>query len=452
MQVTLENTGNLERRMTVVLDAAPIEEAFEQKLRDAARNVRLNGFRPGKTPLKEVRRRFGPSLRMDAAMESMESGFREALNRESLDLAGTPQFDVEAPRPNQPLTFTATFEVLPEIELGDLSQIRIERDEATVTDADVDAMIEKLRHDRRDWQPVERAAKEEDRVTFDLIPRGEERFDGAGLALVVGRPFVMPGVAEAAAGMAAGEAKRVQSEFPQFVADEALRGKAGEFDLTVKEVAEGIVPPLDEAFFAALGITEGGEERFRQEVRDDLESRLAAAIRGAARRQAVEALVNLHDFDAPKVLVEREAAAVRQRFPWLAEAGEEGASERAAAINRQAERRVRASLLVNAIVERQGLMADAAKVRTRIEEIARGFEHPEEVVNAYYSDDDLLAQLESATLEEQVVEHVLSVADVQTVTRSYREVMGGGPGTAPEAAAADALNPEPETPENPQSP
>lgn len=432
--------------MTVVLDAAPLEEVFEQKLREAARNVRLNGFRPGKTPLKEVRRRFGPSLRMDAAMASVESGFREALSQENLNPAGTPRFEVEPPQPNQPLTFTATFEVLPDIELGDLSQIRIEREEASVTEADVDAMIEKLRSDRRDWRPVERAAAEGDKVTFDLMPRGEEKFDGAGLALVVGRPFVMPGVADAAAGMAAGATKRVASEFPQFVADASLRGKAGEFELTVTEVAEGILPALDEAFFAALGIAEGGEERFRKEVRDDLESRLAAATRNAVRRQAVERIVNLHDFDAPRVLVEREAAALRQRFPWLAEAGEEGASEREAAIARQAERRVRASLLVNAIVERQGLMADAAKVRERVEEIARGFEHPEEVVNAYYRDDDLLAQVESATLEEQVVEHVLSVADVQTVARSYQEVMDGRPGTAPDAPAAPT--PEPETPEN----
>ena len=441
MQITVESTGGLERKMTVVLDGAPIEREFERQLREKARSARLKGFRPGKAPLKEVRRRFGQSLLMDVAVASMKSSFRDAVQQEELQLANAPNFEIDAPLPKPNFTFSATFEVLPEIELGDLSRVRIERPQATVTDADVDAMIETLRAARRQWRPVQRPAQAGDRVTFDLLPSGGEAFDGAGLSLIVDQPFAMPGVAEAVAGTAVGETRRVASKFPEFAADAALRGQEAEFDLTVKEVAQGSLPPLDDAFFAALGVAEGGEERFRQEVRDDLEARLAAAIRAEVRRQALEQIVELHEFDAPRSLIEREIATMGQSLSQqlgarIAAPGD--APELDAALRREAERRVRCGLLLSAIIQRQGLQPDADKVRERVEEIARGYAQPERVAQACYADAKLIGQVESAALEEQAIEHVLDAADVQNVARSCQEVIGGQPPRRGEGADAGA--------------
>lgn len=424
MQVTVESTGALGRRMTVVLPAPPIEEAFEQKLAERARSVRMNGFRPGKTPIKEVRRRFGKALRMETAMASMEAGFHEALREQALNLASTPAFEMGELKANADLEFTATFEVFPEITLADFSQVRVERPAAVVTDADVDDMVETLRANHQTWHPVERPAQKGDRVTADLVPCVNAEFKGDDIVFMVEEAFPMPGIADASNGMSAGETKRVASAFPEFMADESLRGQAADFDLTVKVVAEARLPALDDEFFATLGVTEGGEARFRDEVRADLETRLAAATRGAVRGQVLGQLVTLHEFDLPKALVARESealgATLEQRL-----GGRQGepSAELQDVIKRQAEQRVRTGLLVNAIVEGEGMSPDAAKVRERVEEIARGYEHPEQVVNAYYRDDGLLGQVESAVLEDQVVERVLAVAQVETVERSYQEVL-----------------------------
>ena len=440
MQVTVENTSALERRMTVVLPASPIEEAFEHKLAERARNVRMNGFRPGKTPIKEVRRRFGKALRMETAMASMEAGFHEALREQALNLASTPAFELGEVKANADLKFTATFEVFPEIALGDFSQLRVEQPAATVTDADVDGMVETLRANNKTWHPVERPAQKEDRVTADLVPRVDAEFKGDDVVFVVEEAFPMPAIADAAAGMSAGETKRVASAFPEFMADESLRGQAADFDLTVKVVAEARLPALDEAFFAALGVTEGGEARFRDEVRADLQTRLAAATRGAVRTQVLGQLVAMHEFELPQALVKRESealgATLEQRL-----GGRQGepSAELQDVLKRQAEQRVRTGLLVNAIVEREGMTPDAAKVRERVEEIARGYEHPEQVVNAYYRDDGLLGQMESAVLEDQVVERVLAVAQVETVERSYQEVLNPpAPAPAGDAPPSEA--------------
>lgn len=432
MQVTVESTGALERRMTVVLPAPRIEEAFERKLVERARNVRMNGFRPGKTPIKEVRRRFGKALRVETAMASMEAGFHEAVREQAFNLAGSPTFELGELQANVDLQFTATFEVLPEIALGDFSQVRVERPEAQVTDADVDNMVETLRANHKAWHPVERPAEPGDRVTADLIVCGDAEFKGDDVVLVVAEAFPMPGVADAAAGMAVGDTKRVASKFPDFVADEKLRGQAAEFDLTVKAVAEARLPELDDAFFAALGVAEGGEARFREEVRSDLQTRLAAATRGAVRGQVLRQLVAMHEFELPNALVTRESEALQATLEQRLGGGQGASSaELKDALRRQAEQRVRTGLLVNAIVGRDGMRPDGAKVRERVEEISRGYEHPEQVVNAYYRDDNLLGQVESAVLEEQVVEQVLAAAQVEVVQRSYQEVLNG-PASTPE--------------------
>ena len=449
MQVSVENTGGLERRMHVRLDPEPFEEAVGRRLREAARTVRLNGFRPGKTPVKEVRRRFGTSIRAEVAVSMMQASFQDALNQEHLHPAGAPTFDpgdLEAP---DGFEFTATFEVFPEIELADLSELRVRRLEAEVTDADVDAMVERLRQGRTTWSAVERPARAGDRITADLAQCGDGDFSHEGVSFVAGEEFFFPNVADAAVGMTAGDTKRIQSTFPEVMADEDLRGSEAEFDLTVREIAEGHVPDLDDAFFAAFNVGqgggseagegsqaseggesegEGGEEAFRAAVRKDMDGRLAATVRGRLASQVMEQMVDAHTFEIPRCLVEERLGQIRSELPQLFGTDGESAEPPEAALEiarREAEKSIREMLLARAVIEREGLTVDAGRVRERIEELASSYENPEQVVNWYYSQDNLLQRVESDVLQEQVVDYVLSVADVAAVPSSHDEVMAG---------------------------
>ncbi len=442
MEVSVESTGGLERRMRIRLAPEPLEEEFGRRLRKTAREARLNGFRPGKTPVKEIRRRFGPSIRAKVAVELMQSSFHDALHQEHLHPAGTPTFDPGDIQAESGLVFTATFEVFPDITLGDLEQLHIKRPEAEVTPEDVDAMIERLRGARTTWTAVARPAEDGDRITADLVQCDDGDFRHEGLSFVAGGTFFLPNVAAAAVGMATGDSRRVQSTFPEAMADESLRGREVEFDLTVREVLEGQVPELDDVFFETFDVQEGGEEAFREAIGKDLGGRLEGAIRAQVAEQVMNGIVALHTFDVPHCLVDERVAQIRQDMPQLfGTAGDAADVPQAAldAAHREAEKSLRETLLVQEIVERQGLAVDGAKVRARIEEQAASYENPEQVVNWYYSQDALLQRIESVVLKDQVVDYVLSVADVETVQSSHAAVMAGEAiADAPDASAGAA--------------
>ncbi len=449
MQVSVENTGALERQVRIQLEPEPFEEEYGRRLRKTAREVRLNGFRPGKAPVKEVRRRFGRSIRAEVAAELMQSSFQDALRQENLHPAGTPLFDAPDLESTEGLAFTATFEVLPEIELADLGQVKVRRPEAEVTSDDLDAMVDRLREGRTTWSAVERPVRKGDRVSADLAECDGE-FRHEGLSFVAGDEFFFPNVAEAALDMTAGDTKRITSTFPEVMADEALRGKEAEFDFTVREVAEGRVPELDDAFFATFDVREGGEEAFREAIKTDMDGRLSAAIRTQLADQVMAGLVDLHAFDVPNCLVEERLAQIRSELPQLFGAQGEAQEPPEAALEiarREAEKSIREVLLIRAIVDAQGLSVDGARVRARIEQLAASYEHPEQVVNWYYSQDALLQRVESDVLKEQAVEHVLSVADVEDVPSSHDAVMAGriGPDDAPTQGEGDVTPPASET-------
>ena len=449
MQVSVENTGALERKVRIQLEPEPFEEEYGRRLRKTAREVRLNGFRPGKAPVKEVRRRFGRSIRAEVAAELMQSSFQDALQQERLHPAGTPLFDAPDLESTEGLEFTATFEVLPDIELADLAQVKVRRPEAEVTADDLDAMVDRLREGRTTWSAVERPVRKGDRVSADLAECDGE-FRHEGLSFIAGDEFFFPNVAEAALDMAAGDTKRITSTFPAVMADEALRGKEAEFDLMVREVAEGHVPDLDDAFFAAFDVREGGEEAFREAVKKDMDGRLSTAIGTQLADQVLAGLVDLHAFDVPNCLVEERLAQIRSELPQLFGAQGESQEPPAAALEiaqREAEKSIREVLLIRAVVDARGLTVDGARVRARIEQLAASYEHPEQVVNWYYSQDALLQRVESDVLKEQVVEHVLSVADVEDVPSSHDAVMAGriGPDDAPTQGAGDVTPPASET-------
>ncbi|WP_287371668.1 trigger factor [Oceanithermus sp.] len=433
MDVTVEQTGALERRMTVEVPAERIEQAVEERLKGLARRVRVPGFRPGKVPFRIVRQRYGAQVRDEVLGEVMEETLREALAREGLRPAGGPRIEDARAEPGEPLRYTAVFEVYPEIELKEISRLRVRRPVAEVTEADVDAMIERLREQRATWERVERPAREGDRVILDYeaeaadggeIPGGNR---AEGQEEVLGSGRLLDEIDQALRGAAAGETREVKVRFPEDHRNEALRGREVTFRVTVREVAEKRLPEVNEAFARAFGIEEGGVEALRREVRANMERELHEALRRRTRRRVMDALLEANPVELPAGLVAQEVAYLREDLERrLASLGQLQGSLKELPdehFEPEARRRVALGLILAELVRSQGLKADPDKVRAAVERIASAYEKPEEVVQWYYANRPLLEGVESSVLEDEAVDWVLAHAQVEDERLGFEEAV-----------------------------
>ncbi|MAT49803.1 MAG: trigger factor [Porticoccaceae bacterium] len=429
MQVSIETTSGLERRMTIGVPADQVESEVTQRLEQAARTVRLDGFRKGKVPLKVVRQRFGKGVRQEVLGEVMNQSFQEAVNQEKLRPAGQPTIESMNDNPGQDFEFVATFEVYPEIELQDFSTISVEKPVAEVSDADIEKMIENLRTQHAEWKAVEREAKDGDQVTIDYTGRKDgEEFEGGKAddsRLVLGSGQMIPGFEDAIIGMKAGESKTASLSFPEDYHAEELKGAAVEFDITVHEVAEKELPELNDEFFAKFGVKEGGKDKFIEEVRANMERELRNGIKNKVKNRLMNQLLEKHELELPQALVKSEISALRRQM--LSQFGGGQNFDESLLPDDlfagDAERRVALGLIVAKVIEDAGIKADADKVKAQIEEIASTYEEPEEVVRYYYSNQQLLVGVQSAVLEDQVVEHILGNAQVADKPCSYEEAV-----------------------------
>ena len=411
-----------------------------ERTRVVAREARVNGFRPGKMPVKEASRRFGESIRREVAADLMQESFVEAAQRESFELAGPPTFDAPDIETGAEFTFMAEFEVMPEVEVADLSGIRLLKPEAEVTDGDIDEMIRTLRERNRKWERVDRPAGEGDLVAADFTivgdPVSDPRIPGEGAAFIVGDGRVLEDIDQAVRGMSPGEEKAFSVAVPTDFPDESLRGTELSFEVTLESVQESELPDLDEAFFGSLGVTEGGEEAFREAIQKDMRARLDAAIRQRMHQQVLDAISEIHDFALPQALIEREreqmGAELRRRLGLPTR--EEDLERLGNLVGDEAEKRVKTGLILKAIVADASLTVDVDKLRERIETIADQYEKPDEVINAYYGDERLLQSVEETTLTEQVIEHVTGLATVETVPSTFQDVMSGDRASPDESA------------------
>lgn len=431
MHISIETTAGLERRLTISVPSETFEEQISARLGDAASRMRLPGFRPGKVPMKEVRRRYGKAVRAEVAGELMQSSFVDAVRQEDLAPAGQPSLEVVKMEPGNDFEFTATFEVFPSVELADLTRIAVKRPEADVTDADIDDMIERLRDQRKEWVEVERGAEEGDRVTVDFEGRvdGEvfEGGQGEDAAFVVGAGQMIEDFDAGVRGKAAGESAEFDATFPDDYRAEHLAGKTATFSIQVKSVTEARLPELDEAFFESFGVAEGGLEAFREDVRRNMQREMDAAIRSALKNQVMDQLNALHEVQLPAALVNNEIQTLRQQtMQQFQMYGSDNAPELPDDLFRdQASRRVRVGLVVNEIVSAAELKVSPEKVRERVEELAEGYAEPQQVINWYYSNQEQLQQVEMAVLEDQVVDHVLAQAQVEALPSTYQDVVSG---------------------------
>ncbi|MGB3610589.1 MAG: trigger factor [Cellvibrio sp.] len=431
MQVSLETTSGLERRLTIGVPAEQVESEVEKRLKEAARNVRINGFRKGKVPLSEVKRRFGAGVRQEVVGEVISRSFYEAVQKENVKPAGQPSIEPKQLAAGKDLEYVATFEVYPTVSLSDLTAYELTRVTAEVTDADVDNMIEVLRKHQATWTEVERAAAEEDKVNIDFVgTKDGVEFAGGkaeGQDLVLGSKSMIPGFEEGIVGMKAGEEKVVKVTFPEDYQSEELKGADAEFTIKVNSVSESVLPELDKAFFQKFGVEKGGEKQFRKEVKANMERELKNAIKAKIKGQVMDALIASHTTEVPKALVANEINVLRdqmlQRFGGQNQNFDVKSLLPDTMFQEEAERRVTLGLIVGEIVKNAKLQPDAKRVKAMIEDIASTYQEPQEVIDYYNSNRELLAGVESAVLEDQVVDYILSQAKVTEQQSSYDDVI-----------------------------
>ncbi|HXZ49286.1 MAG TPA: trigger factor [Usitatibacter sp.] len=432
MQQAVQNAVSpLERNITVSVPIARIEAEIASRLKNLARTVRMQGFRPGHVPLKMVERHYGFQVRQEVVTDTVQKTFAEAVKEQNYRVAGPPRFE---PKPVEQgahdVEYTATFEVYPEVGMGDISSRTVTRPVAKVQESDVEATLETLRRQRAKYERTERAAASGDLVNIDFegLIAGQP-FEGnqaSNFTVVLGENRMLADFEAAIVGMRQGERKTFPLTFPQDYA-EAVRGRTADFTVTANQVAEPKLPPLDAEFARALGVASGDLEQLRREVRENMEKEAVKRVRSSVKEQVMAALNEAAAFDVPRSLldgeIERMRAAALQDLKQRGMAVQDGSlpdelfAERAA-------RRIRVGLLVADLVKKHGLAPRPEQVRKAIEEHAESFEQPEQLVRWYYAEPARLAEVEALVMEDNVVEWALGRMKVEDRATDFDELMG----------------------------
>ena len=443
MQVSVEELGGLERRLTVQLPAARIEQEIEQRLQDLSRRVKLDGFRPGKVPLKVVKRMYGGQVRQEVLGELMQSSFQEAVSGQNLRPAAGPQISPSAAAKGD-FAYAATFEVLPEFELQGFEGIAVERPVAEVSDADIDSMLETLRKQRTVWTPVERPAQTGDRVTVSFegtidgvaFPGGK----GDDVPVVLGAGGMLPDFENGLIGIAAGEAREIAVSFPEGYHAQELAGRTARFALNAGVVAEPSLPPVDEDFAKAFGVEDGSVEALRAALRDNMTRELGQGIKTRVKKQVMDALLAANPIELPKVLVTEEIDRIAQQagFPAASAGNAEADKIKEGVFAEEARRRVALGLLISKLVVQEKLTADPARVVEQLTTMASTYQDPNEVMQWYLKNPQAMEGLRALALEDTVVDWVLARASVTEQPSTFDAVMRPAPAPAPAATADNA--------------
>ena len=429
MQVSVESGEGLEKRLLVDLPAERVSQLVDKKLRDLAKHVRLDGFRPGKVPMRTIRQRFGDQVRQEAYGTLIQETLYEAANQEKLMPAGEPQVELRESAEEGGLGYTATFEVMPEITLGDLSGQSVTRPVAEVTETDIDDMIEKLRKQRTNWNDVGRAARDGDTVHMDFKGMIDgEVFEGGSaedVPLLLGSGAMIDGFESGLLGAEPGDERTLELKFPEDYRAEHLAGKDVTFEVKVQRVAEPQVPEVDEEFIKAFGVEDGTVEALRTDIGKNMRHELKQKLNAMAKDKVMDALIAANPMDVPKAMVGQEAERMKQQMlQEMQQRGQQSSVDLPASVfEDQARRRVHLGLLVAEIINQQGFKADDDKVRATIAEFAESYEDPQEVVNHYMQDQAARSSIENLVLENAVVDWVLSQVTVIEDSKTFSEVM-----------------------------
>ncbi len=427
MQATVEPTGALGRKMTIQVPAEKIDTEVEKRLRDLSRRVRLDGFRPGKVPLRVVRQRFGRQVLHEVASELMQESYAEALQEHDLKPAGMAEFSVDSVEFHKDLEFVAEFEVFPEVQPAAMDGLEIRRPRVEITEEDVDRVIERLREQRKRWVEVDRPARPGDRVTFDLEATvdGESFEGGSGkdIELELGGGRWVPGFDERLEGARAGEHRSFDLEFPEDHRNRDIAGRTVHFEVDLKKVEEPQLPEIDEAFAREFGVEEGGVEELRRQVRSNMQRELEEKIRSDLKAQVMDALLERNPVEVPSSLVEQEIKTLREQTMQMlgVQDPEQFPDER---FEEQARRRVALGLIIGAIVRERELTPDPERVAREIDRLAESYEEPELLKEYYQRNAEARREVEGKVLEDMLVDAVLEEAEVRDEHKDFQSYMG----------------------------
>lgn len=429
MKVSVEASAGLERRMTVQIPAERIEKEVDSRLLRVGRNAKLKGFRPGKVPRRVIRERYGGQVRQEVLQDMIQSSYSSAIQQENLRPAALPTIEPGAAAEGGDFSFTAVFEVYPDIEVAGLDRLTVEKPLTEVTDADVDDMFQTLRKQRADWLSVERKAAAGDRITVDFegTLKGQPFEGGSGqdVPIVLGEGRMLADFEKNLTGLVGGEEKSFKIKFPKDYPAADLAGQKVVFAVTVKEVAEQQLPALDAEFVKGFGIDSGDLEAFRADVRANMEREAEARNRAEVKRQVIEQLLEANPIELPSALVEQEAASLRSeslRNMGITDDNDPNAPS-VDGFRDAAERRVRLGLLVAAVIQDNGLEVDRDLVKARVDEICAPYDQPDEIRKIYFQNPQLMAQVENVVMEEQVIAWLVDQATVSTRKVGFGELM-----------------------------
>jgi trigger factor len=430
MQVSVETTGALERRIEVSVPRERIEQAIDERLKRVSRTAKLKGFRPGKVPLKVVKQQFGAQVRQEVLSDLMQSSFAEAVTQEKLNPAAGPRIEPISIAPGEDLKYRATFEVFPKIELKGVEGIAVTRPTASVTDADVDAMVANLREQRPRFDEVERECREGDRVTMNFEGQVDgaafEGSKGENVSVLLGGGRMLKDFESGVIGLKAGERKQIQVPYPADYHNAALAGKVATFDVQVTKVEARSLPELDEQFCREYGVLDGGVEQLRREVRDNMERELGQNIRARLKQQLMEGLLAANPVEVPKSLVDAQVREMQTDAARRMGGRDASQLPPAEPFVEGARRRVALGLLIGELIRTREIKLDRARVDARLAELASGYPEPDDVIKAYRQNADALRQVENIVIEEQVVDLLLEQAAVKDQAASFKDVMNFG--------------------------
>jgi trigger factor len=433
MAVTVETLAKLERRITLLIPATELNSEIETRLKKLSRTVKADGFRPGKVPMSVVAQRYGYSVQSEVMNDKLGQAFSDAAGQAQLRVAGTPTVTQKDESPEGQLAFDATFEVYPEVQLGDLSVVEVDRISSEVTDAAIDRTVDILRKQRRTFaqRPAVEGAAESDRVTIDFEGKIDgEPFEGGkaeAFQFLIGEGQMLEQFDKAVRGMKVGENKTFPLQFPADYHGKDVAGKEADFLVTMKKIEAQHLPDLDESFIKSLGIADGSNDGLRADVRKNLEREVKFRVLARNKAAAMDALVKVAELDVPKALIdselERLVASAREDLKQRGVKDADKAPIPSELFQPQAERRVRLGLVVAELVKINNLRARPEQLQAHIEELSQSYEKPAEVMRWYLSDRQRMAEVEAVVIETNVTQHVLGLVKINDKALPFDELM-----------------------------
>jgi trigger factor len=429
MQITVENTGALERRMAVQVPAQRVAEAIDQRIKSLSRTVRLKGFRPGKVPVNVVKQQYGDAVRQEVIEKLLQSTFSEAVEDQKLRPAGGPRIEAFSAEEGQDMTFRAVFEVYPDFELSSVEALQVSRPTAEISESDIDGMIEKLRSQQATYSKVERAAKDTDRVNISFVGTvdGEEFKGGKGdnIPVVIGAGRMLPEFEAGLLGISAGENKVVEVNFPADYGVDQLSGKLAKFAMTAHSVEERVLPEINDELAKTFGVENGGLAKLREEVRDNMQREMHDAIRSRLRQQLFDGLVAANpSIELPSVLVQNAMRDMQVEFGRQRGIRDAAQLPPAEQFLEPAHKRVALGLLLSKVIKTSEVVVDRSRVQSKLQDMITQYPDPARALKAFRENPETQGQIESTVLEDQIIDWMLERVKVVDQPMHFKELMG----------------------------